>query len=156
MSAAERAILVLDVDDAPRLAHLHASSFDRPWDEDMFRASLALPTTLGLASGDAGIGFQAFILVSTVPPEAEILTVATAPNARRQGLAGHLLSATLMHLGQQGLETLFLEVAVSNRSARKLYQSFGFVERGKRSNYYRNPSGSREDALILGRPVSGQ
>ncbi|MEO1028008.1 MAG: GNAT family N-acetyltransferase [Pseudomonadota bacterium] len=148
-------LIVLGQEDAARLALIHQQSFDRPWSQPMFEDVLIRPTTLGLAAGDVGIGFQAFVLVSIVPPDAEILTLATAPNAQRLGLALHLIKAACLHLGQRGVETLFLEVAASNLPAQALYQKLGFVQRGKRPRYYRKPDGRRDDALILVRAVTG-
>lgn len=149
------AITPLGQDDSQRLAFLHSKSFDRPWTAQQFSDALALPTTLGFATADEGAGFQAFILLSAVKPEAEILTIATAPNSRRSGHSKRLLETGVFHLLQRGVETLFLEVAVGNAAARCFYQANGFVQTGKRPNYYQLADGSREDALIMSRALGG-
>jgi ribosomal-protein-alanine N-acetyltransferase len=41
---------------------------------------------------------------------------------------------------------VFLEVRKSNQAARLLYEKAGFVEAGRRKDYYRQPD---EDALVL-------
>ena len=46
------------------------------------------------------------------------------------------------------MESMTLEVRVSNTAARNLYKQMGFVEAGIRKNYY---SETKEDALILWR-----
>jgi ribosomal-protein-alanine N-acetyltransferase len=48
--------------------------------------------------------------------------------------------------GESGVASLYLEVRDSNMAARALYASRGFVEIGRRRDYYRRP---REDALVL-------
>ena len=42
-----------------------------------------------------------------------------------------------------------LEVGINNIAAKNMYSSFNFIECGIRKNYYRNSSGSREDAIIM-------
>ncbi|MBF0443725.1 MAG: GNAT family N-acetyltransferase, partial [Oligoflexales bacterium] len=48
---------------------------------------------------------------------------------------------------RNGITELFLEVRPSNKSALKLYQSFGFIKVSIRKKYYSDG----EDALILKR-----
>jgi ribosomal-protein-alanine N-acetyltransferase len=56
---------------------------------------------------------------------------------------------TLMKLARdEGMESMTLEVRVSNEPAKALYQQLGFVSAGIRKNYY---SETKEDALILWR-----
>jgi ribosomal protein S18 acetylase RimI-like enzyme len=52
--------------------------------------------------------------------------------------------------GSQGVESIFLEVRVSNEPARRLYASRGFRQISVREGYYQNP---KEDALILVRSL---
>ena len=56
------------------------------------------------------------------------------------------MNALITVLREQGSHCLTLEVRASNEPAIKLYRKLGFVQVGKRPNYYFNP---REDALIL-------
>lgn len=89
-----------------------------------------------------------------IAPEAEILTLATDPNARRQGHAEHLLHDLLNALAARGITDLFLEVASDNAAARALYEKSGFMQAGQRKEYYARADGSRVDALILRRTVN--
>jgi ribosomal-protein-alanine N-acetyltransferase len=76
----------------------------------------------------------------------EILNLAVDPPYRRQGLARSLLQHGLLALERRGADEVFLEVRISNRSARSLYADEGFKPVGTRTAYYRNPV---EDALVL-------
>ena len=87
-----------------------------------------------------------YIGAQSVPPEADVMNLAVAPDCRRQGIARQLLSRLTKLLHRQGIEALFLEVRPSNHAAIALYEAFGFVQIGRRPKYYVNPS---EDALIL-------
>lgn len=149
--------------DAAALAALHASAFDRPWDAAAISALLVSPHVIALASPAQG-----FIMLQHVPSgkntgidagtdankegavaspvEAEILTLAVHPKARRQGLARRLISRAIDHLA---VEKMFLEVAEDNHAAVALYQACGFAESGRRVNYYKNADGSRSDALLM-------
>ena len=52
----------------------------------------------------------------------------------------------MAHLKERENISLTLEVRVSNAPAIALYEKLGFVQVGRRPNYYRSP---KEDALIL-------
>ncbi|MEM1342501.1 MAG: GNAT family N-acetyltransferase, partial [Pseudomonadota bacterium] len=82
-----------------------------------------------------------------LPGEAEILTLAVQPEARRQGL-GRLLVQELIAQAT-GAERVFLEVAESNQAARALYAACGFEEIGRRPGYYAYSDGGAEDALVM-------
>ena len=73
--------------------------------------------------------------------EREILNIAVAPSFRRRGVATLLLRNEL-----RSNAVYFLEVRKSNSAARKLYSRQGFVEVGRRKEYYRNPT---ETAIVM-------
>lgn len=129
--------------DPALLAAIHAEAFDAPWDESSLAELLASPGVFAVAEGDG------FILIRVVVDEAEILTLAVRPAARRAGLGGRLVEAAVVRAAALGAERLFLEVAQGNSAARALYARSGFVEMGRRRGYYSHADGSREDALTL-------
>ena len=76
---------------------------------------------------------------------AEIVVVATAPSARRRGIATALLRAFWEDVSPT--ET-FLEVRESNDAAIALYRRFGFEPVGRRRRFYHDPA---EDAVVMRR-----
>lgn len=132
------------------LAALHARCFTtpRPWSEADFAAFLQDPLAFLLTEGDA-----AFLLGRAVAGEAELLTLAVAPESRRLGLGRKLLARFLYQARLRGAETAFLEVAADNTAARALYATSGFTESGRRKNYYATPTGSRLDAVLMHRAL---
>ncbi|MBP8062933.1 MAG: GNAT family N-acetyltransferase [Brevundimonas sp.] len=128
---------------AARLADLHAGAFAAPWDAAAFEALL----------GQAGVfaieAPEGFILIRSVADEAEILTLAVDPAARRQGVGARQLREGAAEAAARGAARLFLEVADDNAAAVALYAGAGFTEAGRRPGYYARPDGSRQDALIL-------
>ena len=132
---------------APALATIHAAAYppDEAWPESAFAALLALPTTRGLIDLRGGL-----ILASVVAGEAEILTLAVHPAARRRGLGRALLDTALDEAAAAGASAMLLEVSDINSAARMLYESSGFTAVGRRRRYY--PDGS--DALVMRRDIT--
>jgi ribosomal-protein-alanine N-acetyltransferase len=132
------------------LAALHARSFrtPAPWSAADFAGLLADPLVFLLVEGDAG-----FLLGRAVAGEAELLTISVAPEARRRGLGGKLVSRFMYQAQLRGAERAFLEVAADNLPAIALYESAGFTRAGQRRGYYLTPEGRRIDALVLARDL---
>ncbi|WP_227284528.1 GNAT family N-acetyltransferase [Boseongicola sp. H5] len=133
-----------------QLALIHDRAFtrQRAWSAAEFRELLAQASIRLLHRG------QAFLLLRLLPPEMEILTLAVAPAARRQGLALALLDDTEMLARDQGVNRLFLEVAACNAPAVGLYVRAGFAKTGLRPAYYTHKDGTRDDALIMERVLT--
>ncbi len=127
------------------LAALHAACFTtpRPWSAAEFAALLAAPHCF-LVTAEAG-----FVLGQVIADEAELLSLAVAPQARRQGLGASLLAGFAAQAQARGARTAFLEVAASNAAARRLYNRHGWQESGRRKGYYHSPDGGTEEALVL-------
>jgi len=92
-----------------------------------------------------------FLIGRVVAGEAELITLAVDPGARRCGIGGQLVARFLAEAAARGAESVFLEVAADNLPAQRLYARKGFEQKGKRRDYYRRPEGARLDALVLGR-----
>ena len=94
-----------------------------------------------------------FVMGRAAAGEAELLTLAVQPDARRQGTGRHLVQAFLTEATARGADTAFLEVAAGNMAAIRLYERSGFTLAGRRKAYYSTHSGQAEDALILSRAL---
>ncbi len=135
-----------------RLARLHAAAFadSRPWSAGEFAALLAAPETV-LAHRPEG-----FALGRVIGGEAELLTLAVAPEARRKGLGRALLGEFEALARGRGAGRAFLEVAEDNAPARALYRAAGWRESARRPGYYRRRGGGKCDALLLETDLSRQ
>lgn len=136
---------------AEELAALHARCFvtPRPWNAAEFRDFLASP--LCFLRCEAG----GFVLGRAVAGEAELLTVAVAPEARRAGIGRRLMAAFDASARDAGAEQAFLEVAIDNLAARALYRATGWAEAGTRRGYYHTPEGQSLDAVVMARSLAG-
>jgi len=127
---------VLTARDARSMAEIHAVSFERGWDALEMSRHISKDICLGL-----GDPLSCFIICARAADQADILTIATHPDARRQGLGATLLNATLTHLAQTNISTIFLDVAEDNHSAIALYKKAGFQAIGRRPAYYKREKG---------------
>ena len=128
-----------------QIAALEARCFSTPWSENSVASELQNPWSLWLAEVQDG-KVLGYVGSQMSPPEADVMNLAVSPEARRQGLGEKLMKALCTALGEKQIESLSLEVRASNEAAIALYMKLGFVQAGRRKEYYVNP---REDALIL-------
>jgi ribosomal-protein-alanine N-acetyltransferase len=141
-----KTILLTAPCDTDVLARLHAVSFTDAWSAEWIARLLAHPGSFAvLADGDSG----GFVLARAAGGEAEILTLAVAPAARRRGIGSALISAACRQAQEMGADAMFLEVSRTNEPARTLYTRLGFREVGRRRGYYQEPGRSNEDALVF-------
>ena len=115
------------------LSRTHAAAFDgHGWPEADFAAYLN-DSTIHIHGTDL-----CFVVLRVAGPEAEILTLATAPDCQGNGLATKTLTSAIQTLTAQGVEDVFLDVAEDNAPALALYARCGFIEFSRRHNYYKN------------------
>src|SRR5262245_42428018 len=141
-------IIVVGAGAAPLLAGLHAECFSQAWRDDEFAALLASPGSVALIARVGGEP-AGFVLGRQGGGEVEILTIGIRTAFRRSGIARALVAALSEWARSAGGTVMFIEVAVGNAAARRLYAACGFREAGLRKSYY----ASGEDALILRRDL---
>jgi ribosomal-protein-alanine N-acetyltransferase len=132
------------------MAVLHAAAMTtpRPWSAAEFAALLARPGAF--ATGDA----RAFALGRVIIDEAELLTIATHPDHRRQGLARTALAAFESEARARGAATAHLEVAADNAAALALYDGAGYRRAGLRRGYYQRADSTPVDAVLMAKALS--
>lgn len=128
-----------------QVAELEKICFADPWSEKSIASELENPLSYWLVALE-GSTVAGYAGSQTVLGETDMMNVAVRPECRRQGVAEALIAALIAGLKKRESHCLTLEVRDSNAPARALYEKLGFLEVGRRKNYYRNP---KEDALIL-------
>lgn len=128
-----------------QIGELEKRCFCDPWSEKSIAAELQNPLSLWLVAVD-GQKVLGYVGSQSVLGEADMMNVAVDPDFRRRYIGQKLIEQLVNLLGEAGVHSLSLEVRVTNESAIALYEKLGFVQVGRRPNYYRNP---KEDALIL-------
>jgi ribosomal-protein-alanine N-acetyltransferase len=136
------------------LTDLHDRAFDRPWSAEEFETLLKGPGVFAVL-GEAGDPEEAkgFILCRAIAGEAEILTVAVDPAARRRGWGAALVEMAAGIAREAAAFEMFLEVAADNVAAIWLYQAAGFGRVGLRKGYYPHPDGAK-DAVVMRRVLN--
>lgn len=130
------------------MAQLHAGAFHPGWRAAEMAALLDHSGAVGLVLQHDSV-MEAFLIARLAADEAEVLTIVTAPPARRRGHGRTLLTALKSVLRARGVVKVFLEVAEDNAPARALYAAAGYVEVGRRRGYYPRPGAEPVAALVL-------
>ena len=126
-------------------AQLEQLCFAEPWSEQ----ALVMLTREGgygvvaLTESGTVVGYGGMILA---PDDGQITNIAVHPDHRRNGYGNAVLHALLRHAKDAKLESVSLEVRVSNTAAIKMYEAAGFAEMGRRKGFYQKPT---EDALVM-------
>lgn len=115
------------------------------WPEASLREVLGWQGILGLASEVKG-EVVGFLIARQVKEEAEVLNLAVAPENRREGEGGTLLTAAVEELRKRGVTRVFLEVRESNATGIAFYRKHSFSQAGRREGYYREPV---EAAIVM-------
>lgn len=131
-------------------ARIHAAGFAYPWGRRELESLIADPNALGTAALDpVSAKLRGFALSRLAADEAEILTIAVDPAARRAGVGRDLLRGHLAEVATSGAGRIFLEVDERNAAALALYARFGFATVGRREGYYKKPDGAAAAALVM-------
>jgi len=131
------------------MAALHAACFTapRPWTAAEFASILKTPHSFLLTQSGG------FLVGRAAGGEAELLTLAVPPEARRQGTGDLLIEAFLHQIALMGAESAFLEVATNNIAAVALYAKHGFAEVAERKAYMKGTDGRARDAYLMRRDL---
>lgn len=142
------AIDVAGLSAAPLVAALTRTASNDPWSAEAVTGILALPGYFGLIAQSDGHPLG-FLLAQCAAGESEIINLAVAPEARRQGIGAALMGHAMARARADGAQAMFLEVAADNEAARALYEREGFKQVGIRHDYYRKNPNNYTDALVL-------
>jgi len=131
------------------LPHVHAieqASFSAPWPANAYRSELETNRLASYLVARIDGEIVAYGGMWLMVDEAHITTFAVHPAWRRQRIGERLLLAFLDVAAARQAREATLEVRLSNISARRLYEKYGFRPVGLRPRYY---SDDHEDALIM-------
>jgi ribosomal-protein-alanine N-acetyltransferase len=125
--------------------------YGEAWTKSQCMGMFSLPGVwLTLASiDDREVGFA---LARSTGLEAELLLLATSPQARGRGVGGALLRAVIAEAEGRGVKDLHLEVRAGNEAI-QLYSREGFIKVGERRGYYRGKAGQLFDAQTFARKL---
>ncbi len=125
--------------------------FSTPWSLGAFKAELGneLSRIWACLSRGRIIGHVCYWVI---PGEIQVLNLAVHPAHRRTGVGTRLLACAVREGRERDAKEVWLEVRVNNLPARRMYETLGFREIGRRRRYYRDTG---EDAIVMMLPVTG-
>ena len=139
-------IVPMNADHLDEVAELERICFSTPWSRNMLAEELDNMLSAFLVALDDFDRVVGYAGLQVVLDEGYIANIAVFPEYRRQGIAGKLLQVFMNFAEANRLAFLTLEVRASNQAAISLYENRGFLEVGRRKNYYEHP---KEDAIIM-------
>ncbi|MCL2418439.1 MAG: ribosomal protein S18-alanine N-acetyltransferase [Conexibacteraceae bacterium] len=142
-----RTIRALTFSDLPQVLAIERRAFTSPWSLSMFVLELSKPSGIHLAAV-RGRELVGYLICARYDEAYHVMTIATAPEHRREGVGSTLLDALIERAGADANYTL--EVRVSNHGAIALYERYGFRGVGTRPRYYAD---NGEDAIVMWRAV---
>jgi ribosomal-protein-alanine N-acetyltransferase len=128
-----------------KILEIEKLAFSAPWSLNGFLQELENPVSQlwALMADKVLVGYFCFWAVRE---EMQLLDVAVHPEYRNRGHGSDLLKKVADFASSNGVSRIWLEVRDSGKAARRLYEKFGFVESGRRRNYYTDPV---EDAIVM-------
>ncbi|SOB98419.1 [SSU ribosomal protein S18P]-alanine acetyltransferase [Ureibacillus xyleni] len=134
-------------DDVEAVHKIELASFPTPWTLDSFhyemRENPYAHYIVAVADDGYIIGFCGMWVIID---SAQITNVAVVESTRGQGIGEGLMREAIKVAKERGVESLSLEVRVSNIIAQNLYRKLGFQDGGIRKGYYTD---NQEDALVM-------
>jgi ribosomal-protein-alanine N-acetyltransferase len=132
--------------DLEQVVAIDQVSFSLPWPPRSFQFELTDNPASRCWVVELDNKIIAMIVSWLILDELHVATIATHPEFRRQGIGKTLLTHALKSAREEGVVRSFLEVRASNQAAIEMYKSFGFVEDGRRKEYYKD---NHEDAILM-------
>ncbi len=138
-------IRLMQVTDVSTVAKIERSVQSHPWTVKQFEEAVCNYQSTVIEQDGQVVGF---CILQPVLDEANLLLMAIDPSQQGKGIGFELLDASLAMLKNNPVQ-IFLEVRESNIPAIKLYEKSDFHQIDLRKNYYPNPDGSKEHAIIM-------
>lgn len=132
--------------DLDRIMEIEHDCFTTPWSREAFvleitkneLARYIIAEIDGVVVGYGGI----WMIVG----EGHITNIGVESKHRRLGVGNKILEGLIDVSKDMEIMSMTLEVRESNIAAQNLYKKYGFIDYGKRPNYY---SDDNEDAIIM-------
>ncbi len=136
------------------LHNLEEDCFESAWSKEQLKIAIDASHILflGVFLRNNLIAYISLLCIPSIQNlkggECEILNIATNTEFRRKGYADLLLNYCIDFVKKNEALSVFLDVRVTNYPALELYKKIGFMEVGRRKNYYETKTGY-EDAILM-------
>ena len=126
------------------IVSIENSSFEKPWTRNQIKGDIQanISSENWVYTLDGKVVGYIFGWISQ--NKFLLHNIAVHPDHLRKKIGKNLIKHIILIVADQKVNVILLEVSVNNFSARKCYQSLGFVQTGIRKDYY-----SKGDDAIL-------
>ena len=132
--------------DLAQIQEIEKKVYPKPWSLGVFLSEIAQHKIRSYSVAIHQGRIVGYSGVMYVLEDAHITNIAVDPRCQRHYIGSALMYALVMEAIDYGSKNMTLEVRVTNGSAQRLYQSFGFMPVGVRKGYYQE---TNEDAIIM-------
>lgn len=141
----------MTTDDIDRIYAIELAAHRAPWGRDILRDCVLVGYYCLVLEKWVGVVKQivAYIICRHTQGVSHILNLCVDVPYQGQGLGRYLLKQVMKTYKKSPIRSLMLEVRPTNKVAINLYQSLGFKSSGIKKEYYKDPNGVIEDALVL-------
>lgn len=137
--------------DTSTLADLHSECLGDYASAEIYEKFIVNPKTKAIMARVSDHQAAGFCVFNCIDDEAEVIYLGVKPLLRRRGIGKQIMEGTCNRVRLMGAKQIFLEVAESNLSGLRLYQSTHYKPVGRRSKYYGTDVGEKTDAIIMRR-----
>jgi len=145
-------LIPMQIADLDEVIAIENEVYSHPWSRGNFVDSLVHHQDAWTVRCDSDVLLGYFVQMPVVD-EAHLLNISVKEVMQSQGVGRYLLKHVVERAKFMQMESISLEVRVSNLRVVAIYEAFGFVLVGRRKNYYemsqKTAQNQREDALIL-------
>lgn len=134
--------------DLEEIKNILTNEFDDFWNYSILKDELNSKNSIYFVIRNKDNEITSFGGMKIILDEAEIMDIVTKKIYRNQGFCNALLNRLIVEAKNKNIKRLNLEVNESNEIAIHLYKKLGFIENGRRKNYYRN-----EDAILMSKKI---
>jgi len=138
----------MDENDLDDVMKIEIDVFPFYWTHQVFQGSIKEGHDCWIARDASNVLVGYFVLMKVVD-EIHLLTIAVRRDLHGQGVGRKLVDYAIELAREMKMESMLLEVRPSNERALEIYRQYGFVQIGRRKNYYDAPNKTREDALVM-------
>lgn len=137
-----------ELSDAAWVAEIEKICFNEPWSEESIKSDIEHSERSFYIVAEIDGHIVGYIGCWKIIDEGHITNVAVRPEFRRKHIAENLIKVMISVTEDEDISSWTLEVRETNEPAKSLYKKLGFMEAGKRKEYYKD---TKEDAIIMWR-----
>lgn len=138
-------IELMDENNVEGASQVEFQCFTDPWSTNLLKKEIENPLAyyIVIKIDEKVVAYAGFW---DIAGDAQIMNVAVMPQFQGKKLGDILMKTMIDEAQKKNLESMSLEVRVSNEKAINLYQKYDFEIKGRRKNYYQD---NNEDAYIM-------